>query len=137
MNPVNKKTDKSLSDFQAGIGAAAHTTLDTEKLHLLKEFLFTGSDGRVIGASEVHKLLIKIHDILDSAVPRWVGNTACILAYIFNSVSRKCHEVWACLSLFLQNIKDPVLPSHVCLYSHINLSLAQAHQQSLLGLCQS
>ena len=32
LNPANKKTDYSLSDFQTGIGATAHATLDTEHL---------------------------------------------------------------------------------------------------------
>ena len=31
-NPANKKNDQSLSDFQTGIGAAAHATLNTEGL---------------------------------------------------------------------------------------------------------
>ena len=32
LNPANKKTYWSLSDFQTGIGAASHTTLDIEQL---------------------------------------------------------------------------------------------------------
>ena len=32
LNPANRKADWSLSEFQTGIGAAAHATLDTEKL---------------------------------------------------------------------------------------------------------
>ena len=34
------------------------------------------SDGGVIAASEVHELLTKIHDILDNAMSKLVGNTA-------------------------------------------------------------
>ena len=40
------------------------------------------SDGGVIAASEVHKLLTNICDILNSAVSKEVGNTPCNLAYI-------------------------------------------------------
>ena len=32
LTPAIRKADQSLSEFQAGIGAAAHTTLDTEQL---------------------------------------------------------------------------------------------------------
>ena len=32
LNPSNKRTDQSLSDFQTAFGAAAYVTLDTEKL---------------------------------------------------------------------------------------------------------
>ena len=44
--------------------------------------------------SEVHELLLKFHDILDSTVSKQVGNSTCILAHVFNSVSRQDHEVW-------------------------------------------
>ena len=42
-----------------------------------------GSDVEVISMSEVHEFLTKIHDILDGAFYKWVGNTACILACVF------------------------------------------------------
>ena len=32
LNSANRKVDQSLSDFQTGLGAAAHATLDTEQL---------------------------------------------------------------------------------------------------------
>ena len=42
MNHANKMTGQSLSDFQTGIGAAAHATLDIEQLILMLELpLFT------------------------------------------------------------------------------------------------
>ena len=44
--------------------------------------------------SEVHKLLLQIHGILDKAVSKQVGNLARILAHLFNSVSRQHREVW-------------------------------------------
>ena len=47
----------------------------------------------MISASEVHELLIKIHDILDDVVSKQAGNMAHILAYLFNSASRKHCEV--------------------------------------------
>ena len=53
------------------------------------------SEGRVISVSEVCKLLTKIHDILDNAVSKQAGNTARVLAHVFNSPSRQHCEVWA------------------------------------------
>ena len=32
LNSANRKADQSLSDFQTGVGATAHATLDTEQL---------------------------------------------------------------------------------------------------------
>ena len=43
-----------------------------------------GSDGGVIAASKVHMLLTRIHDILYSAMSKWLGNIVNILAYLFN-----------------------------------------------------
>ena len=51
------------------------------------------AEGDVIPVSEVCELLLKVHDILGKAVSKWVGNSACILAYLFNSVSRQHCEV--------------------------------------------
>ena len=92
----------SLSDFQTGLGATAHATLDTEQLisHLQVALVDTLSllpeaEGDVIPVSEVRELLLQIHGILDKAVSKQVGNLACILAHLFNSVSRQCREVWA------------------------------------------
>ena len=50
--------------------------------------------------SEVCEFLPKVHYILDKAVSKWVGNLACILAYLFNSISRQHCEVWASQFLF-------------------------------------
>ena len=61
MNSVNRKVDQSLSDFQTGLGATAHATLDTEQLisHLQVVLVDTHSslpeaEGDVIPVSEVH-----------------------------------------------------------------------------------
>ena len=54
-----------------------------------------GSDEEIILVSKVHDLLTRIYDILDNAISKWAGYTAPILAYLFNSTSRQCHEVWA------------------------------------------
>ena len=67
---------------------------------------------------------------------KWVGNTAFILAYMFNSASRQCCKIWASQFSFL-HVHDTVSPSDAYLSDHINWSLAQAHQQSSLGLSQS
>ena len=61
-----------------------------------------------------------------------VGNTACILAYIFNSTYRQCHEVWALHFSSPLHIHDAVLLIEVYLSGHINWSLAQAHKHSSL-----
>ena len=53
---------------------------------------------------------------------------------MFNSASRQCCEVWASQFTFFHGLKDIVPPSEVCLYGHINWSLAQAQQQSSIGL---
>ena len=77
LNSANRKGDQSLLDFQTGVGAAAHATPDTEQLisHLLVALVDTLSslpeaEGGVIPVSEVHKLLLWIHDILYKAVSK-------------------------------------------------------------------
>ena len=77
LTSANRKTDQSLSDLQTGVGAAAHATLDTEQLisHLRVALLDTlsslpDSEGGIIPVSEVCELLLKVHDILDSAVSK-------------------------------------------------------------------
>ena len=87
--------------------------------------------------SEICELLLRVHDILDSAVSKQVGNSAGILVHVFNSVSRQHHEVWASQFPFLHSLRDVIPPSEACQYGHINWSLAQAQQQSSIGLSQS
>ena len=77
LNFANRKVDQSLSDFQTGLGATAHAALDTEQLisHLQVALVDTLSslpeaEGDVIPVSEVHKLLLWIHGILDKAVSK-------------------------------------------------------------------
>ena len=96
LTSVNRKVDQNLSDFQTGVGAAAHATLDTEQLisHLRVALVDTLSslpdaEGGIIPVSKVLDLLLKVYDILDNTV--W--NSAHILAHMFNSVSRQCCEV--------------------------------------------
>ena len=73
---------------------------------------------------------------MDFGFLKWVGKKACILAYLFNYASNQHCEFWASHIPFLHNIKDSIPPCEACLYSH-NWSLAQAHQQSPLGVSQS
>ena len=75
LNAANRKDDQFLSDFQTGVGAAAHATHDTEQLisHLQIALVDTlsslpGADRGVTPVSEVHELLLRIHDILEKAV---------------------------------------------------------------------
>ena len=91
----------------------------------------------MIPASEVCELLIKIHYILGNDVSKGICNSACILAHIFNSASGHCHEVWASQFPFLHHLKDMVPTIETCLYGHMNWCLAQAQQQSSMGLSQS
>ena len=77
LNSAIRKVDQSLSEFQAGVGATAHATLDTEQLisHLQVALVDTLSslleaEGDVIPVSEVHELLLWSHDILDKAVSK-------------------------------------------------------------------
>ena len=95
------------------------------------------SEGVFFPVSEVCELCIKVHDILDNAEFKWVGSSANIFSHDFNSASRQCHEVWASQFPFLHSLKNVVSPSEACLYGYINWSLAQAQQQSSMGLSQS
>ena len=77
LNSANRKADQSLLDFQTGVGTTAHATLDTEQLvsHLQVALVDTLSslpeaEGNVIPVSELHELLLWIHDILDKAVSK-------------------------------------------------------------------
>ena len=77
LNSANRKTDQSLSDFQTGVGAAAHITLHMEQLisHLRVALVDTLSslpeaEGGVMPVSEMWELLLKVHDILDKAVSK-------------------------------------------------------------------
>ena len=79
----------------------------------------------------------RIHDIVDSAVSKHIGNAAHVLANILNSASRQCCNAWASQFPFLHNIHDTVPPSVACLYGHVNWSLTQGHQQFSLRLSQS
>ena len=60
-----------------------------------------------------------------------------ILVHVFNSVSRQHCEVWASQFPFLHSLRDVIPPNEACLYGHINWCLAQAQQQSSMGLSQS
>ena len=77
LNSANRKGDQSLSDFQTGVGAAAHSTLDTEQLIsclwvALVDTLSSlpEAEGDIIPVSEVCELLLWICGILDKAVSK-------------------------------------------------------------------
>ena len=76
LNSANRKVDQSLSDFQTGLGAAAHVTLDTEQLisHLQIALVDTLSslpeaEGDVLPVSKVCELLLRIHGIWTTLFP--------------------------------------------------------------------
>ena len=65
LNSANRKADESLSDFQTGVGAAAHATLEMDLLISYLRFalvdtlsLLPDAEGGVIHVSEVCELLI-------------------------------------------------------------------------------
>ena len=127
LNSANRKVDQSLSDFQTGLGATAHAILDTEQLISPLQVALVDTlsslpevEGDVIPVSEVHELLLWIHGNLDKAVFKRVGNSACFLAHLFNSVSRQHQEVWASQFFFLHSLKEVIPPSEAYLYGHIN-----------------
>ena len=127
MNPADRKAGQSLSKIQTGIGGAVDAILNTRQpiSHIKLAFVDTispiqDSKRGVISVSEVHALLTWIHDILDNAVCKWVGNTAHILAHVFNSASRQLHDVWASQFPILHSPKDTLPPSEACLYGHMN-----------------
>ena len=100
VNPANRKADRRLPEFLTDIGTGDHATLNTEQLisHIRVAVVDTisplqDSEAGVISVSEECELTTKIHDILDNAVSKWIDNTAHILAYVFNSPFRWCHEV--------------------------------------------
>ena len=77
LNSANRKVDQSLSDFQTGLGATAHATLDTEQLISCLQVALVDTlsslpeaEGDVIPVSEVCELLLQIHGILDKAVSK-------------------------------------------------------------------
>ena len=118
----------SISNFHTGFDAATHNTLDAEQFTshtrtaLVDTFAFLQvSSGEVIPVLEIYGLLTNIHDILAKWCVKWVGNKVCILAYLFNFASMKCHEVWALYFSFLHNFKDTVkwsLPFMAVLTGH-------------------
>ena len=89
LTPANRKADQSPSECETGIGAAAHGTLNMEQLisHLRVALVdpissLPDSDRGGIPVSEVCELHIKIHDILDNAVSKSVGNSTHILTHV-------------------------------------------------------
>ena len=77
LNSANRKVDQSLSDFQTGLGAAAHATLDIEQLisHLQVALFDTLSslpeaEGDVIAVSEVCGITSLDSQHLDKAVSK-------------------------------------------------------------------
>ena len=142
--PNNITLNPAESDFQTVIDAALHATLDTDQLITptrvpLVDTIASlqSSEEGVIAASEVHELTDQINDILDSGVSKQDGNMVYILAYCFKPASREHCEVWASQFPFLYKLKDTVPCSEPCLYGYIDWSLAQAYQESSLGLFQS
>ena len=82
--------------------------------------------------SEVHELLTKIHDILDSALSKWFGITAGILTYLFNSTSRYFHEIWTLQFWLIINLETLLCLVRLAFFGDLNSSVAQTQQQLTL-----
>ena len=82
----------------------------TSRLPLLILFLTAWGRGRCYTCLWSVRIL-KIHDMLDKAISKQVGNSAHILAYLFNSVSRQHCEAWASQFPFLHSLKEVIPPS--------------------------
>ena len=72
LTSANRRADQGLSEFQTGISAAAHATLDMQQLISCPRVALVdtlsslpNSEGGVIPVSKVHELLLGVHDILD------------------------------------------------------------------------
>ena len=77
LNSANRKVNQSLSDFQTGLGATIHATLDTEQLISCLQVALVDTpsslpeaEGDLIPVSEVCELLFQTHGILDKAVSK-------------------------------------------------------------------
>ena len=60
-----------------------------------------------------------IHDILDNAVSKWVGNTACIIASLLILLLGSIVKSALPITPFFKILKT-VPPSEACLYGCIN-----------------
>ena len=128
LNAANKKADQRLSFSRLALVQLLMPLWIQSSLFLITGLPLLillplqGSDGDIIADLEVNELLI--HDILDIAVSKWVGNTACILAYLFlfklphSIVKSGLHS----FSSF--TISRTLSPNVVCLYGCTNCYLA-------------
>ena len=114
LNPANRKANQSHLEFWTGISVAAYATLNMEQLisYIRSALVDTisslhNSEGGVIPVSEVCELLINIYDILNNAMPKWVGNSAHILAR-FNSAPEQQCKVWASQFPFPHSLCDSI-----------------------------
>ena len=116
LNSANRKADQSISDFQTGVGVTAHATLDMEQLTswlwvALVDTLSSlpKAEGGVIPVSEVHELLLRIHDILDKAVSMQVGNSAHILEHMFIYI----YYIWSLVQAHSVGLSQSFTPKRV------------------------
>ena len=142
LNSAKRKADQSLLDFQTGVGG--HCTCYSS--HRGNSFLTSGLPLLIIFPCylmlrEVSYLYLKCVNYFSRFMTFWtrlfpndLENSAHILAYLFNSVSRQHCEIWASQFPFRHSLRDVIPPIEACLYGHINWPLAQAHHQSSVGL---
>ena len=100
-----------IREFLSNIGTAAHTTSDAEQViyHTRTALVDTIASPQVLmeGLFQIQKcikLLTKICDIQDNAVPKWVGNMLHIFTYLLNFAFRQHSEVRALHFSFLHNL---------------------------------
>ena len=83
LTSANRNADHSIgiSDwYQCCCSCSSRSTCSSSflasEVPLLILFPVPNSEGGVIPVSEVHQLLIKVHNMLDNALSKWVGNSA-------------------------------------------------------------
>ena len=143
LTPANRKADQSLSEFQTGIGAAAHTTVNRSRSFLASELpllilfpLYQILRYELYLSQKWVNYLPRL-TFCTMLCPKSIENSAHILVHVFNSTSKQPHKVLATQFPFHHSLNDVVSLGEACLYGHINWSLAQAQKQSSIGLSQS
>ena len=138
LNAANRKAAQSLSDIQTGVWCCCTCYSWHGATHLLPpacpcwySFLTAQGWGRCYTCVWSVWITSGFMVFWTRLFPSKFGNLACILAYLFNSVFRQHHEVWASQFPFLCSLREVIPPSETCLHGYINWSLAQAHSVGL------
>ena len=102
MNTTNKKTNKSISDFQTGTDAAAHANFDVEQFSFHTRTLLVDSVASLQVLIQrsfqfqkyLNYLTVRLHDILENGVSKWLDSTLCCSAYLYNLLPDSVDTIW-------------------------------------------